>query len=202
MYASVNLVKIGSDNVFFFSIRRQAIIYTNAGVLPIDPLEQTSVKFWTKCSTFHSRKCIDDIVSEFAAILNRGDGLSLLYFNSGKYTNEKQSLAYYLTWYTAHTMVHAYVIGHPESNSFHMEPARYPPETIKTEGKQIKSSSDPPQTFQKQACWLTGYFRLELRDQPGVYIKHNGVNALVGVASTTENATCFRTLHIDYVSPS
>ena len=43
-----------------------------------------------------------------------------------------------------------------------------------------------------------GYFRLELVDQPGVYIKHNGIDAQVLLESSTADATCFRPLH--YIS--
>ena len=43
-----------------------------------------------------------------------------------------------------------------------------------------------------------GYFRLELVDQPGVYIKQNGIDAQVWLESSTGDATCFRTLH--YIS--
>ena len=54
----VSKVKIiGLDNGFSPG-RRQAIIWTNARILLIGPFGQTSMKFKTKCTYFHSRKCI------------------------------------------------------------------------------------------------------------------------------------------------
>ena len=47
-----NLTIIGSDNGLS-SARRQAIIRTNAGILLIGPLEQTSVKFLSEFKHFH-----------------------------------------------------------------------------------------------------------------------------------------------------
>ena len=41
---------------------------------------------------------------------------------------------------------------------------------------------------------MVAYFRLELIDQPGVYIKHNGVNAKVGVDSRNTYSSCFRAI--------
>ena len=48
---------IGSDNGSL-SGRRQAIIQTNAGILLIGPLQQTSVKFESEFKHFHWRKYI------------------------------------------------------------------------------------------------------------------------------------------------
>ena len=48
---------IGSDNGLSLGWR-QAIIWTNAGILLIGSLEQTFVKFEFKFKCFHSRKCI------------------------------------------------------------------------------------------------------------------------------------------------
>ena len=48
---------IGSDNGLSPG-RRQAIIWTNAGILLIEPWEQTSVKSKSKFIHFHSRKSI------------------------------------------------------------------------------------------------------------------------------------------------
>ena len=48
---------IGSDNGLSPG-RRQTIIWTNAGILLIGSLEQTSMKFESKFINFHLRKCI------------------------------------------------------------------------------------------------------------------------------------------------
>ena len=84
------------------------------------------------------------------------------------------------------------------SGTFYLETARYSPETITSEGRRVKSSLDPPLLFRKQPCDLKRYFRVELVDQPGVYIKHNGIDAPVLLESSTGEATCFRSLH--YIS--
>ena len=84
------------------------------------------------------------------------------------------------------------------SDTFYLETARYSPETIRSEGNKVKSSLDPPLRFRKQACNLMGFFRLELVDQPGVYIKHNGIDAQVWLESSIGDATCFRSLQ--YIS--
>ena len=52
-----NLTVIGSDNGFSRG-RRQAIIWANDGILLIQPLWKTSVKFKSKFYHIHSRKCL------------------------------------------------------------------------------------------------------------------------------------------------
>ena len=42
------------------------------GYCQLDPWDETSVKFETKCKTFHSWKSIGNIVCEMTAILSRG----------------------------------------------------------------------------------------------------------------------------------
>ena len=49
------LTIISSDNGLSPG-RRQAIIWTNAGILSIGPLKQTSVKFYSKIKQFHWKK--------------------------------------------------------------------------------------------------------------------------------------------------
>ena len=51
------LTIIGSDNGLLPE-RRQAIIWTNAGMLLIGPLEQTLVKSESKFTYSYSRKCM------------------------------------------------------------------------------------------------------------------------------------------------
>ena len=57
LYASVNQVSIGSDNGLS-PIRRQAIIWTNAGLLSVESLGTIFSEILTRYKTFHSRKCI------------------------------------------------------------------------------------------------------------------------------------------------
>ena len=57
MYASVNPGSFGSDNGMS-PIRRQAIIWTNTGLLLIIPLGKHSVKYWSKFKHFHRIKYI------------------------------------------------------------------------------------------------------------------------------------------------
>ena len=56
-YASVNRVRIGSDNVLS-PIRRQAIIYAKAGLMSIRLLGANFSELSIKIQNFHSRKCI------------------------------------------------------------------------------------------------------------------------------------------------
>ena len=58
IYASVNLVSIIASSNGLSPARRQAITWTNADLLSIGPKEQTSVKFESKCKTFHLWKCV------------------------------------------------------------------------------------------------------------------------------------------------
>ena len=51
------LTSNGSDNGLLPG-PRQAIIWTNAGIVLIEPLETNSVKFYSEFKHFHSRKCI------------------------------------------------------------------------------------------------------------------------------------------------
>ena len=57
IYASVNKATNGSNNGLS-PAQPQAIIWTNAGSLLVDPLEQTSVKFESKYKSFHGIKWI------------------------------------------------------------------------------------------------------------------------------------------------
>ena len=57
IYASMNWVSICSDNGLS-PIRRQAIILTNAGLLPIGSLGTNFSEFLIKIQIFYSRKCI------------------------------------------------------------------------------------------------------------------------------------------------
>ena len=57
IYASVNRVSIASDNGLS-PVRRQAIIWTNAGILSIWSLATSFNEISTKIQHFHSRKCI------------------------------------------------------------------------------------------------------------------------------------------------
>ena len=58
IYASVNRISIGSDHGLS-PIRRQAIIYTNAGLLSIRPLSTNFNEILIKkYKSFHSQKCI------------------------------------------------------------------------------------------------------------------------------------------------
>ena len=64
IYASVNWVSIGSDNGLW-SIRHQAIIWTNAGLLSIGTIfSEISVKI----QIFHSQNAFENIVFETAPI--------------------------------------------------------------------------------------------------------------------------------------
>ena len=50
------------------------------GYCQLDPSEQTSVKFESKFKTFHSRKCIWNIVCQMAVILSRGRWINPFWF--------------------------------------------------------------------------------------------------------------------------
>ena len=56
-FESVNWVSIGWGNDLS-TIRREAIIWTNADLLSIGPLQKNSVQFESKYDTFYSWKCI------------------------------------------------------------------------------------------------------------------------------------------------
>ena len=57
IYASLNWVIIGSDNGLSI-VRRQAIIWTNAGILLIGPLGTKFTEISIGIQNFHSRNCI------------------------------------------------------------------------------------------------------------------------------------------------
>ena len=57
IYASVKRVSIGSDNVLT-PVWRQVIIWTNAHLLSIGPLEENFSEMQSKYKRFQSRKCI------------------------------------------------------------------------------------------------------------------------------------------------
>ena len=70
MYASVDQVSIGSDNGLL-PIRRHAIIWTSAGLLPIRPLG-TIGEILPKCyKLFIHENAYENIVCEKTAILSR-----------------------------------------------------------------------------------------------------------------------------------
>ena len=58
-----------SNGRFFQPVRRQAIIWTNAGILLIG--DQTSVKFYSEFKHFHSRNAHKNVICELAFILSR-----------------------------------------------------------------------------------------------------------------------------------
>ena len=75
MYASVNQVSIGLDNGLS-PIRRQTIIWTNAGLLSVRPLGTNKLQWILNQNTklFIHENASENIVCEKAAILSGGDG--------------------------------------------------------------------------------------------------------------------------------
>ena len=70
IYASVNWAIIGSDNGMSPG-RRQAIIWTNAGILPIRTLWTNFSDIFFEFIYFHSRDAFENIVWKMVAILSR-----------------------------------------------------------------------------------------------------------------------------------
>ena len=71
-YMSMNYVNIGSDNGLA-PVRRQAIIWTNAGLLSIEPLRTISNQ---NTKFFINENASENIACEMAAILSRGRGVN------------------------------------------------------------------------------------------------------------------------------
>ena len=72
MYVSVNRVSIGSANGLL-PIRRQAIIWTNAGLLSIGPLGTNFSEILIKIQNFSFKKMhLKMLSAKMAAILSRG----------------------------------------------------------------------------------------------------------------------------------
>ena len=65
-----NLIIIGSDNCLSPD-RRQAIIWTNDGILLIGPLGTNFSGISFEIYNFHSRKCFENVVWKMAAILSQ-----------------------------------------------------------------------------------------------------------------------------------
>ena len=80
MYASLNKAIIVSDNSLS-SVRRQAIIWTNGGSLPIGPLRTNSSEILMKIQNSIHENASENIVCEMEAILSRGDQLKLQWRN-------------------------------------------------------------------------------------------------------------------------
>ena len=67
----VKLTIIGSDNDLSPG-RRQAIIWTNAGILLIGPLGTNFIEIWIGIQTFSFKEnALEDVVCEMASILSR-----------------------------------------------------------------------------------------------------------------------------------
>ena len=70
MYASANQNTIGSD-YGLLHVRRQAIIWTNAGLLLIGPLGTHFSEIWIKIQHFLYKNAYENIACEMVAILSR-----------------------------------------------------------------------------------------------------------------------------------
>ena len=83
-----NLIIIGSDNGLSPG-RRQAIIWTNAGILLIGPLGTNFSEILIEILTFSLKNAFESVVCEMAAILSRHQCVKLPVFVTDTYITAK-----------------------------------------------------------------------------------------------------------------